>query len=116
MSRKEVDRLWVVQQVAERRILQQEAAARLGLSVPQVKRLLQQFRGEGAAGLVSRHRGRRPNNALAPEFRQEILAVTSSIFCIASPHARLRVANPFPGPSSSARQLGGFSFTKANIA
>nr|WP_203525145.1 helix-turn-helix domain-containing protein [Acidithiobacillus ferrianus] len=59
MSRNEVDRVGVMQQVAARRILQQEAAARLGISVRQVKRLLARLRGEGPQGLVSR-RPRRP--------------------------------------------------------
>ena len=75
MSRKEVDRVGVMQQVAERRILQQEAAARLGISVRQVKRLLARLRGEGPQGLVSRRRGRRPNNAFPQDLRQDILAL-----------------------------------------
>ena len=78
MSRKEVDRVGVMQQVAERRILQQEAAARLGISVRQVKRLLARLRGEGPEGLVSRRRGRRPNNAFPQDLRQEIVALVRS--------------------------------------
>ncbi|EQD29657.1 transposase [mine drainage metagenome] len=78
MSRKEVDRVGVMQQVAERRILQQEAAARLGISVRQVKRLRTRLRGEGPQGLVSRRRGWRPNNAFPQDLRQEILALVRS--------------------------------------
>ncbi|WP_437560386.1 helix-turn-helix domain-containing protein [Acidithiobacillus sulfuriphilus] len=78
MSRKEIDRVGVMQQVAERRILQQEAAARLGISVRQVKRLLARLRGEGPEGLVSRRRGRRPNDAFPQDLRQEILALVRS--------------------------------------
>ena len=78
MSRKEVDRVGVMQQVAERRILQQEAAARLGIRVRQVKRLLARLRGEGPQGLVSRRRGRRLNHAFPQDLRQEILALVRS--------------------------------------
>ena len=36
------------------------------------------YRAEGAAGLVSRHRGRRPNNQIADALRQEILDLVRS--------------------------------------
>lgn len=65
MSRREVDRLDIVQEVAARRLRQATAAQLLGLSVRQVKRLVQRYRARGAAGLVSGHRGRRSNNAIA---------------------------------------------------
>ena len=73
MSAKEVDRLSVVRKVSARRLRQREAAEQLGLSVRQVKRLLRRYRDRGAAGLVSRHRGRRPNNAMDPGLRREVM-------------------------------------------
>jgi transposase len=73
MSQKEVDRVGVLQQVVERRILQREAATRRGLHVRQIKRLLVRFRGESTQGLLSRRRGKRPNTAFASALRQEIL-------------------------------------------
>lgn len=75
MSRKEVDRLEVIQSVVSKQLRQWEAAGQLGVSVRQVKRLVRRYREQGAAGLVSRHRGRRPNNVIAPTKRQEILSV-----------------------------------------
>lgn len=75
MSRREVDRLGVVQAVCERRLRQCDAAQQLGLSVRQVKRLCRRHRDEGAAGLVSRHRTKRPNNAIADGVRDEVLAL-----------------------------------------
>lgn len=75
MSRREVDRLGVVQAVCARRLRQCEAAQQLGLSVRQVKRLCRRHREQGAAGLVSRHRGKRPNNAIADSVRDEVLAL-----------------------------------------
>jgi len=39
----------------------------------QIKRLVQRYRSQGAPGLGSRHRRRRPNNAI-PEERRKVLA------------------------------------------
>ena len=62
MSVRELDRL----EVADRRLTQADAAHRLGLSIRQIKRLVRAWRGEGAAGVVSRRRGR-PSNRRIPE-------------------------------------------------
>ena len=75
MSRKEVERLEVIQQVAGRRLGQKAAARRLGLGVRQIKRLVHRYRAEGAGGLICRHRGRRPNNALPHTVRREVMAL-----------------------------------------
>ncbi len=75
MSRKESDRLGVIQMVCEKRLRQREAAEQLGLSVRQVKRLVRRFRDHGAPGLISRHRDRQPNNALADDVRTSALAL-----------------------------------------
>lgn len=66
MSVRELDRLEVVQELADRRLTQADAARRLALSVRQIKRLVRAWRGEGAAGVVSRRRGR-PSNRRIPE-------------------------------------------------
>lgn len=58
MSGKERERLRVVEAVKERRLTQTQAAVRLSLSVRQVKRLCRAYRRRGAAGLISRKRGR----------------------------------------------------------
>ena len=73
MSGKEVDRLAVVRKVVAKRLRQREAAVQLGLSIRQVKRLLRRYRDRGAAGLVSRRRGRRPNNAMDAGIRREVM-------------------------------------------
>ena len=72
---KEVDRLGVIEEVARKRLRQRGAAERLGLSVRQVKRLLRRYRELGARGLISGHRGRKANNAIAPEVREEMLGL-----------------------------------------
>ena len=72
---REVDRLEVIREVAGKRLRQREAGERMGLSVRQVKRLVRRYREFGARGLISGHRGREANNAIAPEVRAEILGV-----------------------------------------
>lgn len=75
LAMKEVDRLGLIQEVARKRLRQNGAAERLGLSVRQVKRLLRRYRESGARGLISGHRGRKANNAIAPEVREEMLGL-----------------------------------------
>ena len=69
LSMSEADRAVVIGQVAEKRLRQREAAERLGVSVRQVKRLVARYRERGPAGLVSGHRGKVSNNALAAAVR-----------------------------------------------
>lgn len=59
LTKKELSRLQVLEQLQAKQIKQRQAAERLNLSVRQVKRLLRAFRRHGAQGLVSKRRGRR---------------------------------------------------------
>ena len=61
----------IIGRVVERRLTQRAAAARLGLSVRHVERLCHAFRRHGAAGLVSRKRGRPSNRKLAEAVRAQ---------------------------------------------
>jgi transposase len=70
MSRKELNRLEVMQRLSEKRMGQKEAGAILHLSMRQIKRLLKAYRQKGAAGLVSRHRGRKGNHRLSEEVKK----------------------------------------------
>ena len=70
LSMAEADRAVLIGQVAEKRLMQREAAERLGLSVRQVKRLLARYREGGPAGLVSGHRDKVSNNAMAAAVRR----------------------------------------------
>lgn len=73
MSSKELSRLEVMHRLSEKRMRQQEAGRILQLSVRQIKRLLQAYRRQGAAGLVSKHRGRKSNNRLSEELKRKAL-------------------------------------------
>jgi transposase len=70
MSARERDRLRVIESVCERRIKLGQAAAQLGLSVRQIKRLVRAFRLDGARALTSRRRGR-PSNRRIPHSERE---------------------------------------------
>lgn len=75
MSHREIDRLEVMQALNSKQLKQAQAAERLGISTRQVKRVLRRYREQGATGLVSGHRGRRTNNALAAGVRHDALAL-----------------------------------------
>lgn len=73
MSAKELNRLDVMQKLSEKRMSQKEAGRILNLGVRQIKRLLKAYRTKGAAGLVSKHRGRKGNNRLLEEVKKKAL-------------------------------------------
>ena len=70
MSRKERDRLKVMDQLGKGQITQQQAAGWLGLSTRQVRRLLGRYESQGDQGLVHRLRGRPSNRAIAASVRE----------------------------------------------
>lgn len=75
MSRKEVDRLSVIQSVISKQLTQAQAAKQLSLCIRQIKRLVKRYREQGATGLVSGHRGKRPNNAIEASVREKALSL-----------------------------------------
>jgi transposase len=75
MSEKERERSHVIRQAVEHHVSQREAAERLGMCVRQFKRLVQRWKREGDAGLVSRQRGRASHNRLEAGLRDRIAAL-----------------------------------------
>jgi len=73
MSDKEVTRLKVMQRIEEKRLKQKEAAKMLKISERHVRRILRSYRQSGAAGLVSKRRGKPSNNQLKGEVKQQAL-------------------------------------------
>jgi hypothetical protein len=69
MSPKELERLALMQRIAERRTTQALVAEQLGVSLRQVERLHAAYKAHGADGLVSRKRGVPSNRQLQPELR-----------------------------------------------
>jgi len=73
MSTKELNRLEVIQRLSRKQMSQEEAGRILCLSVRQIKRLLKAYRKQGAAGLVSKHRGQKGHNRLSEEVKKRAL-------------------------------------------
>ena len=80
MSVLERERLVVIGAVSDRRLTQAAAAERLGLGMRQVKRLLRLFRAEGAAGLVSRQRGRASPLRLKDALRATVAGLLAGVY------------------------------------
>ena len=77
MTTREQRRAWVLRRVAEGRLSIAEAAAQLGLSVRQVRRLRIAERDRGPAGLVHGNRGRCSARRTEPDLVERILALAS---------------------------------------
>ncbi|CAB3744083.1 ISNCY family transposase ISBcen27 [Paraburkholderia sediminicola] len=75
LNMRELDRLKVIQAVVDHLLKPGRAAERLGLSVRQIERLVIRYRESGAAGLVSRKRGRPGNRRLDDDTAQRALAI-----------------------------------------
>ena len=73
MSAKELNRLEVMQRLSRKQMSQKEAGRILEVSTRQIKRLLKAYRAKGAAGLVSKHRGRQGNNRLPEDVKKSAL-------------------------------------------
>ena len=78
MSKKELDRVAIMDRIAERRLRQTEAAEMLGLSPRQVGRLFRAYRREGAGALASKKRGRTSNRKHPESLKQRALALVRS--------------------------------------
>jgi transposase len=69
MSKKEVERITVMNNLLEKRIKQKHAARLLGISVRQVRRIFNRYKKEGSKGLTHKNRGKE-SNRLMPEEKQ----------------------------------------------
>jgi transposase len=108
LSVRELDRAEVVREVAGKRLAQKEAAARLGLSVRQLKRLVRRFREAGVEALVSKRRGRPSNNRLAQTVRVQALEFVRSRYADFGPtlaHEKLTEVHGLRLSVESVRQL-----------
>ncbi len=74
MSERELQRLRMLERVEAGLITQRYAAAMLGITDRQVRRLLQRYAREGAAGLVSRRRGKPSNRRIAEDVKLAAMA------------------------------------------
>lgn len=105
MSLKELDRLQIIRDSVSRQITQEQAADRIGISIRQVKRLVQRYRVEGPQGLVSRRRGQRPNNAFTPDFRNLVISLVRDKYPDFGPTFACEKLREFHGLALSAETL-----------
>ncbi|RSX97541.1 helix-turn-helix domain-containing protein, partial [Sphingomonas koreensis] len=75
MSHGELSRFDTLMRVERGELRVDDAAAVLGLRRRQVFRLLDRLRSDGAAGLVSRKRGRPSNRRYSDAMREQIIAI-----------------------------------------
>lgn len=75
---REQKRLFVITEVVAGRWTAAEAAAKLGLSLRQMRRVLAAFRRDGPAGLVHGNRGRATSRRIPPEIREQVIDLTST--------------------------------------
>lgn len=92
MSRTEIDRMSVLQDLAGGRIKVADASALMGIGRRQVFRLVKAFAQDGPAALVSRRRGRPSNRSYPAALRAEVLAI-------------VRARYPDFGPTFAAEKL-----------
>jgi len=77
MSNKELERMSEIERALDKRITQKEAAEKLGISERQMRRLIQQFKKDGAAGIVSKKRGVPSNRKIPEEVENKAIALMS---------------------------------------
>jgi transposase len=77
---REQKRLFVITEVLAGRWTAAEAAAKLELSLRQMRRLLAAYRRDGPAGLVHGNRGRPSPRCLSSDLRHQVLALASSSY------------------------------------
>ena len=77
MRQKERDRLVALKKAKKKLITQKDAAAEIGVSERQVRRLLQSLQGRGDKAVMHAARGRRSNRKLAAEVEQEAIEILS---------------------------------------
>ena len=75
MSKKEVNRLYVIHQAIEKAISQDQAAEILGLTDRQVRRIARIVRLEGDAGICHKSRGKRSHNRIADKTRDKAVTL-----------------------------------------
>ena len=75
LSKREVQRMQVLEQVKKGAVTLKAAAAMRKVSDRQAKRLWARYRREGPGGLTHQRRGQPARNGLGPEIRERVLVL-----------------------------------------
>ena len=108
LSPSERTRVTVMQSLKAHKLTQREAAARLGLSIRQVKRLWRIFKAAGSTGLISKQRGRVSPRRLDAELRNrasELIRSRYSDFGPTLAHEKLTELDHLQLSVESVRQI-----------
>jgi len=84
MSHGELSRFDTLMRVERDELRVDDAASLLGLKRRQVFRLLDRMRAEGAAGLISRKRGKPSNRRHSAKLREQITAIVREHYYVAT--------------------------------
>ena len=74
----EIKRLYVLEQVEDKKMTGTEAARRLGISLRHMRRLVAKYRESGASSLAHGNRGRAAHNRIDEAVRKKILELTEA--------------------------------------
>lgn len=108
MSKKELSRVEVMERIKGKKMTQKKGAEALGLSVRHVRRLWKNYQEKGAAGLISKRRGKPGNNRLPTETRQRAIDLLHSLYADFGPtlaHEKLVEKHGLNLSSGSVRQM-----------
>jgi hypothetical protein len=75
MSKKEISRVSVLDEVIEKKLKQGDAARKLDMSTRQLRRILKDYRRDGPSALVHKSRGKRSNNKTPQELLDRAIAL-----------------------------------------
>jgi len=75
MSKKELKRLKILEQIEKRKLTVKEATESLGISERQTYRILKRYREEGDQGLVHRSRGKLSNRGYPDELKEKVIRI-----------------------------------------
>jgi transposase len=75
MSREEIRRVGILQQVMERKITQEHAGKILGISARQIRRIQKRVKEKGEKGVIHGLRGHPSNRKTVPEIKDKILRI-----------------------------------------
>src|SRR5712675_1552021 len=106
MSRTEIDRMSVLQDLAANRIKVTEAATLMSLGRRQVFRLAKAYAQRGPEALVSRRRGRPSNRAYPGDLRDMATGIIRERYRTSARHWRRRSSRSFMTFAWRARRFG----------
>ena len=75
MTRQELERYKILEQVYIKQLKQEEAAQLLGICDRQIRNLLVRYKQEGPKGLISKHRGKSSNHSKTEGFKQQVMDI-----------------------------------------